>query len=527
MTTRTTIVLTTTLALLAGGWSMASARGLDQEQVRAAVQTWVRQVTADARPKTFVERMQPQTQEGRVVGYVAHLSGGGYCLTGADDLVLPVYFYSPQGAYDPSDPNLRAVLDEIAQRTRQFTETAGKRDLPADLADTFSRRAGDWRDLMEGMVPERRTVAKASVPQRMDLPLTSQWNQDSPYNDDCPVLPMTTGPRSVFVGCVATCMAQIMRYWQWPTTGVGSHSNDYSYRSRMNWDEEPLVTDPGVPAQFNGLLDWTSATGGRLRMNGTWDTSMYNAARNISSDAAFRTALETLWNRMTVTTSTHSANFGATTYNWSIMPDQCTDPPNAGELEVAKLSEHLGIAFDMGWGVWFSGSDLWYAEAPFENHFRYDPDASYGPDDVDIMTEEIQWMRPFAFGGSTGSTAHAWVIFGYDMGTDPNRQFHMNMGWGGNNDGWYTLDNVPSNLTACCTRHLTHIAPQGSVRFVGNASSGDGSPDSPYRDIDEALQGAPDGTRLIFKAGSTNTFAGGSLVIDRPFVLTGHRATLQ
>ncbi|MDE5868753.1 MAG: C10 family peptidase [Muribaculaceae bacterium] len=68
----------------------------------------------------------------------------------------------------------------------------------------------------------KKVNAKAARPQRTPIePLTkTRWNQGAPYNDDCP---MDGGQRSV-TGCVATCMAQMMKYHNWPVKGTGSHS---------------------------------------------------------------------------------------------------------------------------------------------------------------------------------------------------------------------------------------------------------------------------------------------------------------
>ncbi|MDE6296539.1 MAG: C10 family peptidase, partial [Muribaculaceae bacterium] len=68
----------------------------------------------------------------------------------------------------------------------------------------------------------KKVNAKAARPQRTPIePLTkTRWNQGAPYNDDCP---MDNGQRSV-TGCVATCMAQMMKYHNWPVKGTGSHS---------------------------------------------------------------------------------------------------------------------------------------------------------------------------------------------------------------------------------------------------------------------------------------------------------------
>ena len=51
--------------------------------------------------------------------------------------------------------------------------------------------------------------------------LTTQWNQEAPYNNYCPTYGQ--GVRAV-TGCVATATAQVMNYHQWPPVGRGSHS---------------------------------------------------------------------------------------------------------------------------------------------------------------------------------------------------------------------------------------------------------------------------------------------------------------
>ena len=47
------------------------------------------------------------------------------------------------------------------------------------------------------------------------------WNQDSPYNDQCPRFDLNT---KCATGCVATAMAQILYYNKWPDVGTGSHT---------------------------------------------------------------------------------------------------------------------------------------------------------------------------------------------------------------------------------------------------------------------------------------------------------------
>ena len=56
--------------------------------------------------------------------------------------------------------------------------------------------------------------------------LTTRWNQSEPYNNYCPTYTNTSNgvTRRAVTGCVATAMAQIMNYHEWPEVGRGSHS---------------------------------------------------------------------------------------------------------------------------------------------------------------------------------------------------------------------------------------------------------------------------------------------------------------
>jgi hypothetical protein len=130
------------------------ARVLGVQEVRAAVQTWVRRVTADARPEAVIVRMEPHRVNGETVAYIAHLLSGGFCLCGADDLVLPVYFYSPLGTYNPQNPDYQYVLWEIEARMKHlrggFEKSAPE---VIQYQEVLSKRASFWQDLVAGVAP--------------------------------------------------------------------------------------------------------------------------------------------------------------------------------------------------------------------------------------------------------------------------------------------------------------------------------------------------------------------------------------
>lgn len=110
-------------------------------------------------------------------------------------------------------------------------------------------------DLLEAYAPERgcsRDRGKAFVPV---APLLDgiAYDQNDPYNRMCPEY--AKGSRSA-VGCAATAMAQIMRYYRYPERGKGSHAYTPEFYPSMgrievdfsesvyDWDNMPPTFGP-------------------------------------------------------------------------------------------------------------------------------------------------------------------------------------------------------------------------------------------------------------------------------------------
>jgi hypothetical protein len=516
-------------------------RSLSETEVSTAVLTWVQFYTPDAKPSASVRSVRPYPAQDAIAAYIVEFEEGGFCLAGADTLLLPVYLYRPQGAYDPDQAGIQDFLDEITGRLQFLTQlTTAQQAVPMDLSAHLTDRDRLWRDLIAGRNPvlPRREVAKANLalmnkyptpaePDVLALPMRSQWHQGSPYNDQLPLHPQAN--QRVLVGCNATAQAQIMYYWKWPSSGVGSASVDYPYRWRTTWDEESLGSNPGIPNGWSGRLEWTSANGGRLRMNGNWDRSVYEAAQNISlNSSSYQTALTNLFKRLNQNTVTASANF-ATTYHWDQMEDVNT-PGSSGGAEVAKLSAHASISSHSGLGIWSTGSS--FRQWTLQTNFYYDKDITFYPTitnasgTANSFIQELQWSRVIALGGSGAPGGHAYVVYGYDRTNPSHIMFLMNFGWTDPDSwrAWYGLDTTPFPNNQ---DHLVKIAPAGAVRFVGGEIFGDGSPSNPYWNLAAAVTDAPSGATLILKAGTLNPFSGGPLVISKPLTIKGNQSMIN
>ncbi|MCX5753173.1 MAG: hypothetical protein NTW97_05940 [Candidatus Krumholzibacteria bacterium] len=86
---------------------------------------------------------------------------------------------------------------------------------------------------------------------------------------------------------------------------------------------------------------------------------------------------------------------------------------------------------------------------------------------------------------------------------------------------------IPKTLNYQGQHNIIRAAPETGVKFVGASDGGDGTPDNPYQNIEEAILKAASGTTLIFKPGSTNYFSASELILKRPMVLKGKEITIR
>jgi PKD repeat protein len=136
------------------------------------------------------------------------------------------------------------------------------------------------------------------------------------------------------------------------------------------------------------------------------------------------------------------ANFGATSYNYSAMPDSLTGPDDM----VSALVYQVGVAQNMNFNVTFSSSDSAAIDSAFVKYFGYPEtsawkwSANYAAADwLTMLKTELDASHPLIYHSFDLNGRHNFYICdGYqDAG-----YFHFNWGWGGAYDGYYYLDSL-------------------------------------------------------------------------------------
>ena len=140
--------------------------------------------------------------------YVFNADQQGFVIVSADDRFRPIVGYSDEGPFATENPSpeLMFYLDRIIE---------ARTSRNAVLIDNT---AEEWQS-----VAATGKLLSRNGGRGVDYICTTKWNQDSPYNLYAPEASSGPGGRC-YAGCVATAMSQVMKRWNYPQKGTGSHS---------------------------------------------------------------------------------------------------------------------------------------------------------------------------------------------------------------------------------------------------------------------------------------------------------------
>jgi hypothetical protein len=288
-----------------------------------------------------------------------------FVIISADDCVEPVLGYSAENPFgtEKMPENLFWWLKGYDEQIADAAKSGQK---------ATSEVAQQWKDLSSG------NTSKAQSEVIVGPLIQTKWKQQSPYNTLCP------GGNST--GCVATAMAQIMRYWEYPTTGFGSHS--YTPLAHPEYGEQTAnfgettyewanmlssYSDGYSEAQANAIATLMYHCGVSVNMNYGEDGTASGA---VTSNVVY--ALQIF-------------------FNYS---------------QTAQYISRSSIVNEAG------QEDL----EQWKNMLKAELDA-YPP-------------RPLQYRGK----GHSFICDGYNS----DDKFHFNWGWGNSTDGYYLVNNLNS-----------------------------------------------------------------------------------
>ena len=420
------------LQLCSGLWALP--RTADEAEM--AVAGWLK---IDPQPLETALGQQVREVEtftddyGKPVYYIVYLEPSGFVIVAADDMVEPIIGFADDGSYDPSPENPLGALvtNDLSGRIAAVHRTFSLQAMVGEAPFTYTQRKWSYFiSLAETSEGGFSLMGRSSIPDVRVAPLVqSKWGQSyyNDSNDERQACYNYYTPRLVdnevsFVeghednypcGCVATFMAQLMRYHKYPN-------------------------EPVEPSKFT--IDVDGQTTDRWLLRGEGPNGAYN------------------WSDMVLepgggTTDRQRRAIGALCHDAGVSVNMQYAEDGSGAL-MLNATEALKSTFEYGNAI-----------------LGHNTDVNMDSGLIGMINPNLDAECPvvFAIGDvSDFDRGHAVLCDGY--GYDSSQLYHhLNMGWDGSYDCWYnlpTIDCPGADLLGIITECIYNIFTDGTGEII-------------------------------------------------------------
>jgi hypothetical protein len=380
------------MLVLALSASVANAKPVTPISAKAVAENFYKQNSIRTlRTSTLVHTELSAT--GVPLYYAYNINeGDGFVIVSAEDAVKPIVGYSTESKFvaPEANTNFSFWLNEFSNGVNAlrvnntFANAETVKEWGKYLATANERQASGTNTTMSGsgVAPLMKTT----------------WNQSPFYNALCPGGSVT--------GCVATTIAQIMRYWSYPAQGVGSSSyNDSKSQGYKN--------DYGV-------------------LTATYTTN-FN------------------WSNMPLAVNSPNSDVAQLMYECGVSVAMDYDPAGSGAQVLGGLpsAEYSYVNYFK-----YDPTQIHGLNRGSYTDTRW----------LDTIEHDLNIGRPVQYVGyDPAAGGHTWVCDGYDQ----NNYLHMNWGWGGQSNGYFQLNNF---ATPGFNPSKSHQVLVGIVPMSANAT---------------------------------------------------------
>lgn len=333
--------------------------------------------------------------EERTMFYVFNVDTIGFVIVSGDDAVIPILGYSDQGTFHSE--NMPPAFQKWLEGYKNQISYVISHDIKA--TDDIDKQ---WSLQFTNKHTNTTLSTNAVTPL-----IHTHWNQGNvnlnrpetspPYNSDyynyyCPY--DANAGKNALTGCVATAMAQIMKFWNYPTSGIG-------------WNTDHTDNYGDLTAVFgNTTYQWSSMPDQLIS----------------SSTSAQNNAVATLM------------------YHCGVSVNM--------KYGVSGSSSNLSFAKNALINYFGYNSNI-----QLVNRKDYsDPTGTpTGTNWFNLLKAEIDNGRAILYGGayinpnpSLPTNGHCFIADGYDS----NNNLHFNWGWGGLADGNFPINQLNPSIPA-------------------------------------------------------------------------------
>lgn len=357
--------------------------------------------------------------QGQPVYYAVYLHPDGFVILPADDEIVPILAFASAGTYDPSADNPLGALvsQDLPARInaiRNLTKIPAKNQLVLREKRQNARQQWDTCQL-DAVLPVEALGISSISDVRVAPLVASTWGQGGVGSDYCYNY---YTPNHYPSGCVATGMAQLMRYHAYPAAGVGTASftiyvNDVPQSAALRGGD-----GLGGPYQWADMV---------LQPNSSITDVQRQAIGALCYDAG-----------VSIGTKYYSGSSSAALY-----------------YSTYRLKDTFA-----------------YANAIYGSY------PTIGENLNEMINPNLDGQLPVLLGVQRDNGGHVVVCDGYGYNSSI-LYHHLNMGWGGTDNVWYNLPDIDTSSYDynIVRESVYNIFPSGTGEIVsGRITSSAGSP---------------------------------------------------
>lgn len=255
---------TAVLAMMISSAVYGEAVGVDQAREAAVTQALIinERLAENCCLDTRFELASDASQElydasgETLLAYVYDLAPQGFVVVTADNALTPVIAYLEQGyfVWDEENPLLDVLRGDLGLQKDALlkgTYPAQKIERNHEQWDAFISGEAALRDSGDSWPPTGQTESGGWI--------ESAWTQGSPYNDSCPMDPVTEV--RCLAGCPAVTVGQIVNFWQYPDSVIFTEDDSYvsDYDGRTIPIDAPAASIPWIDYNQGNPLDGVCA----------------------------------------------------------------------------------------------------------------------------------------------------------------------------------------------------------------------------------------------------------------------------
>ncbi len=363
---------------------------------------------------------------GQAVYYIVYVKPLGFVIVSADDLIEPIIGFSDDGTFNPSHENPLWALVHNDLNSR-ITATQDTIDLPGTIENSVASNArSKWANFINLADAGEGGFSLMSLSCLCDIRVVpfvqSRWGQTTACGENCFNYYC---PNNYSCGCLATAMAQLMRYFEHPTSGIGKNE----FMVAVDGTEEILSTLGGD--ENGGPYNW-----GDMVLKPYLNCSKLTELQ--------RQAIGALCHDAGIAIHMQYSDEGS----GALMPDTMFALVDTFQYSSAIMGYNYGN--DIGSGL----------------HEMINPN-------LDAKAPVLLGIE----GNSELGSGHAVLCDGYGYNSS-TLYYHLNLGWSGIYDAWYNLPAINADteynaVTSCL--YNVYISGTGEI-ISGRVLDPEGNP---------------------------------------------------